>query len=71
MNFPDEPIFRILHWLIDTPTLGGAVVFGISGLVAIGTISTIIWIVSGAQADEPDSYLYPTTALLGHDNHSE
>lgn len=70
MNFPDEPFFRFVHWLIDTPSLGGLVVLIISSTMLIIFSLTLYWIMRGAEADEEDVYLFPTPTLLGH-RHSE
>lgn len=70
MNFPDEPFFRAIHWLIDTPTVGGVIVLSIISLISIVFATTIYWIMLGAKADEEDVYVYPTPTLLGH-NHSD
>jgi len=66
MNFPDEPLFHFLHWLIDTPSLGGLVVMSLSGLALFAFIVTFYWIAMGAQKDEGEVYTYPTPTLLGH-----
>jgi hypothetical protein len=66
MNFPDEPFFRFLHWLIDTPSLGGLIVLTITSAVFIIVAFTLYWIVLGAQVDETEIYAYPTPTLLGH-----
>ncbi len=66
MNFPDEPVFRFLHWLIDTPTVGGVVVLVVSGGLLAGYLITLRWIVQGAQADEMEEYSFPTPTLLEH-----
>jgi len=68
MNFPlENPIFRFLYWLVNTPGLGGLVV----GLIVMGCLGSFFaalrWIARGAQVDEPITYAYPTSAL--HDHH--
>jgi len=68
MNFPlDFPIFRLLLWLVDTAGVGGIVVslFGGGTLVAYGL--ALWWIRAGGQADEVDTYSYPTAALHPHE----
>lgn len=66
MNFPDNPIFQFLYWLVDTPGLGGLIV----GLIVIISVSAfggaLSWIAQGAQADERETYAYPTPALHDH-----
>ena len=66
MRFPDEPLFRFFHWLIDTPTLGGVVVLALSGLALIAVTTTVFWIAGGAHALEEEVYTYPTPTLLDH-----
>lgn len=67
MNFPmDNPIFQFFYWLVNTAGLGGIVV----GLVGAGSVLayalTLRWISRGAQADETETYAYPTPALHRH-----
>ena len=67
MNFPlDNPLFRFLYWLINTPTIGGVVALLILGSLITTFVFALIWVVNGAKADEPDSYAFPTTTLIGH-----
>ncbi len=67
MSFPlDNPIFQFFFWLVNTPGLGGLIV----GLIVVVFVSmaggALQWIVRGAQADEPETYAYPTPALHEH-----
>ena len=67
MNFPlDNPIFQFFYWLVNTPGLGGIAV----GLIVIISMSVsgsaLRWIAQGAQANEPETYAYPTPALHKH-----
>lgn len=66
MNFPDNPIFQFFYWLVNTPGLGGIGV----GLIVIISVSAagsaLWWIAKGAQADELETYAYPTPALHDH-----
>lgn len=66
MNFPDNPVFQFFYWLVNTPGLGGLGV----GLIVIVSVSTagsaLYWITKGAQADEVETYAYPTPALHDH-----
>lgn len=67
MNFPMEnPLLRFLYWLINTPTVGGAIVI----LIIVGLVTafslTLLWVTRGAAADESESYTYPTSSLLDH-----
>lgn len=67
MNFPmDNPFFQFLFWLLNTPGIGGIAV-GLLVLTSIAVYAgSIFWIARGAQADEADSYAYPTSTLLDH-----
>jgi hypothetical protein len=67
MNFPDEPFFRFVYWIINTPSIGGLVVVLASGAMLISALVILYWVMRGAQADESDVYVYPTETLLGHD----
>lgn len=68
MNFPMEyPFFRFIYWLLNTSGMGGlAVTLLIGGLVTAFAL-VLLWVVRGAQADEPEQYSYPTSSLLEHD----
>ena len=64
MNFPMEyPLFQLLYRLINTPGLGGIMV----GFVGIGSVTAyalaLKWIAAGGEADEAETYAYPTTAF--------
>ena len=67
MNFPDEPLFHFIYWIINTPSIGGLVVVLVSGMLLTSAIFTLYWVMRGAQADELDVYVYPTETLLEHD----
>jgi hypothetical protein len=71
MNFPDEPIIRFLHWIINTPGMGGLAALLVGGSSITGYLLTVRWIRQGAKVDEWDEYTYPTPALLGHGHSSE
>jgi hypothetical protein len=67
MNFPlDNPIFQFFFWLVDTPGVASLVV----GLIIVVSVSAagsaLRWIALGSQADEPETYAYPTPALHNH-----
>lgn len=68
MNFPmDNPIYRLVYWFLNTPGVGG---LGVGFIVAacLGSFAAALrWIVRGAQADEPATYAYPTSAF--HEPH--
>lgn len=67
MNFPmDNPIFQFFYWLVNTPGLGGIVV-GMIVTFSIGIyVGALYWIARGAQAEESETYAYPTPTLLEH-----
>ncbi len=67
MNFPENPLFEFLYWLINTPPIGGIAVIlvGVGCVLAYGL--TLRWIVRGREADETETYAYPTPAL--HHDH--
>jgi hypothetical protein len=66
MNFPDNFLFQFFYWLVDTPGLGGIAV-GLIVIVSVsGAGSALYWITRGAQADEVETYAYPTPALHDH-----
>jgi hypothetical protein len=67
MNFPDTALIRILYAFINTPSVGGIVV-GLLGSGIVASVGlTLRWIARGGQADEPEIYAYPTTALHSHE----
>jgi hypothetical protein len=67
MNFPlQDPIFQFLYWLVNTPGLGGLVV-GLIVFISLGAYSSALrWIAQGAQANDSETYAYPTPALHEH-----
>jgi len=67
MNFPMEnPLFQFIYWFLNTPGVGGLGV----GLIVITCLSSFTaalrWVARGAQANEPATYAYPTSALHDH-----
>ena len=69
MNFPmDFPVFKFFYWLINTPGLGGIVVGFLASLILLIFGKTLLWISLGGQADERDTYSYPTSALHKHED---
>lgn len=64
MNFPDEPVFRFLYWIINTPPIGGIIVMLLTGALLVSAMITLFWVARGSQADEEDVYIFPTEALL-------
>jgi hypothetical protein len=70
MNFPlENPAFSFFYWLVNTPGIGGLVVTLFVGLsIAIYSL-TIRWIQRGADANEDETYSYPTPALHAERQH--
>jgi hypothetical protein len=63
MSIPANPVLHYIYWLINTPGFGGLAVAAII-LSCLGTFAVVLrWILAGAQADEPSTYTYPTSAL--------
>jgi hypothetical protein len=53
MSFPlDNPIVQSLHWLVNTPGLGGLVVALVVTMSLGAFTAALRWITRGAQADE-------------------
>jgi hypothetical protein len=67
MNFPDEPTFRFLYWLINTAGLGSLVVTLAGGGLVTAVALTLNWIRRGAYADEVEVYAHPTPSLIHHE----
>lgn len=67
MNYPQSPLFEFLYWLINTPPVGGMVVGIIGGGSILAYGLTLRWIVQGREADERETYTYPTPALHEHE----
>lgn len=68
MNFPLEyPLLRLLYWLIDTVGVGGVTALVLGGGSAVAYLLTLRWIKNGAEVQEPETYTYPTPALLEHE----
>ena len=67
MNFPmDNPIFQFFYWLMNTPGVGGVVVILIVASSILIYAGALFWIARGGQADEPETYTYPTSTLHQH-----
>lgn len=67
MNFPlDNPIFQFFYWLMNTPGIGGVVVILIVATSVLIYAGALLWIRRGGQADEPETYAYPTPTLHHH-----
>lgn len=67
MRFPlDNPIFQFFFWLVNTPGLGGLFVSLIVIIWVVAAGSALRWIARGAEADETETYSYPTPALHVH-----
>jgi hypothetical protein len=68
MNFPmTQPIFQFFYWLVNTPGLGGVVILFLTSGAALAAVLTLRWISDGSQANEPETYSYPTPSLF-HDD---
>jgi hypothetical protein len=64
MLFPMEnPLFQFLYALVDTPGLGGIAVALVGGGSITAYFFALRWIRNGANADENETYTYPTSAL--------
>ncbi|MDX1688150.1 MAG: hypothetical protein R3248_09230 [Candidatus Promineifilaceae bacterium] len=66
--FPSEfPLFRFMYWLINTAGLGGIAALVLGGGSLTAYFLTLRWIIRGGEADEVQTYTYPTHTLLEHD----
>ena len=71
MSFPENALIDGLYWLINTPGLGGIAVVLLGGGIVITVSLILFWIARpGADAEQEDTYAYPTTALH-HKDHAE
>lgn len=66
MNFPDTPFTQLLYAIINTPGIGGIVVGALALIIIVSIFLTLRWISQGTEAEETESYAYPTTALHRH-----
>mgnify|MGYP001257695910 CR=1 FL=1 len=71
MNFPDEPVFHFLYWVINTPPIGGIIVMLLTGILLISVATTLFWVARGAQVAEEDVYIFPTETLLEEKDESQ
>lgn len=60
------PLFRFLYWVINTAGIGGLIAVSLGTGSALSALLTLRWIKRGADADESETYAYPTPTLLGH-----
>lgn len=68
MNFPLEyPLFEFLYWMINTAGLGGLIAIVLGGGSLTAYLLTLRWVKRGAEAEEVQTYAYPTPALLDHE----
>ena len=64
MNFPmDSPVFQFFYWLVNTAGLGGIAVSLVGGGSVLAYFLTLRWIRRGGEADDAETYAYPTPAL--------
>ena len=67
MNFPMQyPIFQLFYWLVNTAGLGGIAVSIVGGGSVLAYSLALRWIHKGGQAEEQETYAYPTPALHSH-----
>jgi hypothetical protein len=67
MDFPIEnPVFRFLYWLLNTPGLGALAVAMLSGGLLTTFGLSLRWIVRGSQAAERDIFTFPTSGFHTH-----
>lgn len=63
MNFPlEQPLFRFLYWLINTPGIGAAVVGLLVGGAVLTFSLTLRWILSARQVEQ-EALPYPLDPL--------
>jgi hypothetical protein len=68
MNFPLEyPLFRLFYWLVDTAGLGGIAAALVGGGSILMYALALYWVTRGSQANEKETYAYPTPAWHHHD----
>lgn len=68
--FPSEnPLFYYIYLLINTPGFGGIAALLLGGTSVTIYLLTLRWIARGADADEIQTYTYPTPALHEHEEH--
>ncbi len=63
MNFPDTLLTELLYTFINAPGIGGIIVGILALIIVVAIFLTLRWIAQGAEAEETESYTYPTTAL--------
>ncbi len=68
MNFPDTPFTQFLYALINTPSIGGIIVGILALTIVVSIFLTLRWISGGSDAEEMETYAYPTTALHHHES---
>jgi len=65
--FPDNPLIRLLYWLLNTPGVGAFFVIMLGATLVSGFGLILRWISLGAQASESIVYAYPTEGLHEHE----
>ncbi len=72
MNFPSaQPLFQFFYWLVNTPGLGGIVLFLLTSAVLVAAIATFRWIHDGGKGEDTETYSYPTPPLYHNDESKE
>jgi len=67
MNFPmQSPVYQFLYWLVNTPSVGSAIV-GLVILGAVGLYALSLRNIVTARSQDGDAYAYPTPALHHHE----
>lgn len=70
MEIPiDNPVLQFLYWLLHTPGLGGIAVILVGGGSILAYSLTLFWIRSGREANDLDTYSYPTPTLIHPHEH--
>jgi hypothetical protein len=65
--FLDNPLFRFLYWILNTPGVGAFVVVGLGASLLLVYGRVLRWITNGGKAIESSIYSYPTQTLHRHE----
>jgi hypothetical protein len=72
MGFPTQyPIFQFFYWLVNTAGVGGIFVVALLGVMVLVYGRVLGWIGSGKNANERETYAYPTSALHQANGHAQ